>query len=90
MMTSSNDIQHTEQFLLGSLPPEERLLFQAKLLADPQFRMNMEFQKKTYSLINLYGRKKLKVELEAIHQRIFADPGKMSFSKKILQLFSKS
>jgi hypothetical protein len=90
MMTSPNSIQQTEDYIFGRLAPEDDLLYKARLLTDPQFRMDTKSQKKAYALIKQYGRKKIKAEIEMIHQRIFANPAKNSFHKKITSLFPKS
>jgi hypothetical protein len=89
MMTSPNSIQQTEDYIFGRLTPEDDLLYTAKLLTDPQCRMDTESQRKAYALIKQYGRKKLRAEIELIHQRIFADPTKILFRKKIISLFTK-
>jgi hypothetical protein len=90
MMTSPNSIQQTEDYIFGRLTPENDLLYNARLLMDPQCRMDTASQKKAYILIKQYGRKKLTAEIEMIHQRIFTDPAKISFRKKITSLFTKS
>ena len=90
MRTSLNDIQQAEKFLSGNLLPKDALLFKAKLLMDPLLRLNMYMQEKTYLLIRLYGRKKLKSEIECVHEKFFHDPQKTTFRQKIVQLFPKS
>lgn len=89
MTTSLNEIKTVEDFLNGKLIPEESLLFRAGLLIDPLLRMNVSMQKKTYSLIRLYGRRKLRSEITTIQEKIFNDPANALFKQRIEQLFSK-
>lgn len=86
-MTSFKEIQHAEQYIFGKLNTEERLLFEAQLLINPTFRKNVFFQKKVYNLIKLFGRRKMKHELDTIHDQIFSDPEKTAFQQNILKLF---
>lgn len=41
----------------------------------------------TYAIVKQYGRKKLRIKLEAIHQRLITDPEKISFREKIFRMF---
>lgn len=40
-----------------------------------------------HAVVKQYGRKKLRIRLETIHQNLFTDPGKVSFRDKILRMF---
>jgi hypothetical protein len=90
MKTSRNNSRHIEEYLNGRQTTEDTLVFEANLLVDPMLRMNVFFQKKIYSLINLYGRKKLKAEIEQVHNRLFENPEKIVFQDRIHQLFKES
>jgi len=87
MRTSLNDLRQTENYLHGALSPEESLVFEAHLLKDPVLRLNVYVQQKVYTLLRLYHRKKVKEELEEVHQRIFRDPAKADLQQEIAQLF---
>jgi hypothetical protein len=89
MRTSLNNIKETEDFLSGALQAEETLLFKVRLLLDPALRVNVSIQQKAYSLIRLYGRKKLKAEIESVHENIFNDPTHAKYRREIDQLFNK-
>jgi hypothetical protein len=89
MRTSLNDLKQTEDFLAGKLNPQDSVLLRARLLIDPVLRMNMAIQQKIYSLITLYGRRRLKEEIEDVHLRIFKDPNRAAYREEITQLFSK-
>jgi hypothetical protein len=87
MRTSLNDLKHNEDFLHGSLAPEDAVLVRAKLLIDPVFRMNMALQRKIYALIYGAGRQHVKSEVKAAERKIFQDPYKADYRRKIDQLF---
>ncbi|NUO02362.1 MAG: hypothetical protein HUU01_17285 [Saprospiraceae bacterium] len=87
MMTSRNNTKLIEQYLQGKLPVSRQIAFEARLLLQPKLRMDLYFQKKTYRLVQLYHRKKLKEELETVHQQIFSDPDKVDFQENIYRLF---
>jgi hypothetical protein len=76
-----------ERYMQGELLPAEKLLFEARLVLNPEIRTEIHFQKRVYSLIKQYHRQKLKEELELMHQRIFKDPSKRGFRMKIYSLF---
>lgn len=87
MRTSRNNVPLIERYLQGHLSPSEKLVFEAQLLLQPKLRMDLYFQKKTHRLVQLYHRKKLKAELESVHQQLFNDPDKVVFQETIYQLF---
>ncbi len=47
----------------------------------------IRFQLKAYALIKMFHRKKLKEEIESIHDQLFNDPNKRVFQQNIYQLF---
>ncbi|HYG38099.1 MAG TPA: hypothetical protein VD908_05745 [Cytophagales bacterium] len=88
MRTSLNDIKQIEAHLLSKMSNEDALLFEAQLLLDNQLKENLLWQQKTYALVKLYGRNKLKEELEQVHQQIFNT--QPTFRTRILSFFKKS
>ena len=89
MRASLNKIKENEDFLSGSLKPQDALVFRAKLLLDPLLRMSVSLQKKTYSIVKLCGRRTLIQEINSIQGKIFSDPYRTDFHRKIDQLFPK-
>jgi len=87
MRTSWNNTQRIERYLLGNLSASDKLVFEFQLMLRPKLRKELYFQKKTYQLVQLYHRKKLKEELETLHQQIFDDPDKVVFQQAIYRLF---
>jgi len=89
-MTSWNETQQIEAYIFGIAQPEDVLLFEAKLLLDEELADKVTAQQKTYDAIRQFGRKQLKLEIEAVQQRLFTHPQHHSFSQKIIRLFRKS
>lgn len=87
MKTSWNDTADIEAYLLNRKNPEDKLLFEAKLLLQGGLREKLAWQQQVYDLVNCYSRKKLKEEIEAVHNQLFTDKKHRDFRQKILALF---
>lgn len=87
MRTSLNDIRLAEKHLLKNLEPGESLVFQARLITEPVLRWNVYLLRKVFDVLALRQRKTVKIEIEAIHNRLFTHPAKAEFQRQILQLF---
>ncbi len=79
------DIQETESYLLNQMEAPDKLLFEAKMIIDPERKINMLYQQKTYSVIRWFGRKKQKHCLEAIFDRLMKDE---KFASTINSIFA--
>jgi hypothetical protein len=82
-----NDIRLAEKHLQETLQPGESLVFQARLITEPVLRWNVHLLRKVYDVLALRRRNNVKIEMEAIHRRLFTHPAKADFQKQILQLF---
>jgi hypothetical protein len=89
MMTSWNETEQIEMHLSGRLDTGNALVFEARMMLDPELSDKVAWQQKTYGIIQIYGRKQLKMEIEAVHQNLFTQPEHSSFSQKIRRLFTK-
>ncbi len=89
MQTSSIETQQIEACLLGKQQPEESLLFQARLILQPELTETMQWQQNTYRLIHLYGRQQVKTELKAVENLLFNDSAYNKFKQKIIKLFNR-
>ncbi|MEO6151405.1 MAG: hypothetical protein ABIN95_07130 [Mucilaginibacter sp.] len=87
MRTSLNNIQLTEEYLFGLLPAGDKLLFDANRLLNTELDNNVSAQQQTYILVQQYGRKQLKAEMETVHRQLFTQPRHYSFAQSILRLF---
>lgn len=87
MKTSSNNTYLIEQYLEGKMSPLDKLMFETKMLVNRDLRKDLYFQQKTYHLIKMYHRKKVREDLELLHQHIFSDPTKIKFQQRILNIF---
>jgi hypothetical protein len=89
MRTSLNEIKAIDDHVLKLAPPDEALLFEAKLIINPALYEQIVLHKQTLSLVKQYGRNNLKAEIEAVHQKLFGQPEHESFRQKIMRLFGK-
>jgi len=88
MRTSLIETEQIEAHLLHLSEPGDTLVFEARLLLDPELHEKMQWQQEAYRMVKLYGRDQLKKEIEAVHQKLFTQPEHLSFSQKIRRLFT--
>jgi hypothetical protein len=88
MRTSISNIIRTERFLLGECPPSEKLAFESRLLLDSELRSDTHFHQMVHRLVKLYHRRKLRREVDALHERLFGSPEKKEFRDSIVKLFN--
>ncbi len=60
-------LTETEAYLLGHMPEPERLLFEAKMLADPALQGAVQDQRRAFLMIRWYGRDLQRERLSAIY-----------------------
>jgi hypothetical protein len=89
MRTSLNDIQQIDDYLLQYAGKADRALFEARLLLQPALQENLAWQQKTYDIIKQYSRRRLKEEIDSVHQHLFTEPEHIPFCRKIMAIFSK-
>lgn len=87
MRTSLNETKRVDDYLEGHMATPGRLLYEAHLVLDPPLAETTHWQKKVYELVRLYGRKKLREDLEAIHRKLFTAPGHQTFKESVISLF---
>jgi len=87
MMTSWNETEQIEAHIFGSADTGNALVFEARMLLDPALHDKVLWQRKAYEMIGHYGRKQLKLEIDAVHQQLFTQPEHISFAQKIRLLF---
>lgn len=89
MRTSLNKIKAIDDFLSGSMMPEDSLLFEANMLLDRGLVTDMRHQENTYAMIRQYGRQKIKEEIAAVQTKLAAAPQHQGFIQRIALLFKK-
>jgi hypothetical protein len=87
MKTSLTDVARTEKFLLGELSPEDSVVYQARCLVNDDLRRDAFFHKMVHSLIRVFHRKRLKAEVQEVHDKLFNDPANAHFQQKVTKLF---
>jgi hypothetical protein len=89
MTTSLQEIKKIERYILGQMPIEEKLVFEAQVLTNPVLKEGVFLQRLTYHIVKLYNRRKLKRQLENLHHKLLEDPTKEDFRKSIRQSFNQ-
>lgn len=88
MRTSLNKLQEIENFLMQKADTGDALVFEARMIVDNELAAEVAQQRDTYTVINQYGRRKLKAGLEAAHQQLFSLPKYQRFKERILAMFN--
>lgn len=78
-----------EQYCLGVLSPEEKLMVEVRQLTDPAFRSLLQAQSDTYALIRMYGREQLQRQIKEVENELFSAAKYSNFRKTIFSIFSK-
>ena len=89
MRISLNNIREIESYIDGTMDRNDVVLFEEKMRSDSLLQLNVSLQEKVLAIVRMYHRKRLKMELEEVHQRIFNDPGKETFKESVMQIFRK-
>lgn len=89
MKTSWNELRLSEDYLSGKLHPEERVLFEARLLIEPGLEDELYWQRRTYGLVRAYGRQELRNQIRSIEKELFEAPEHSSFTQWIKRFFTR-
>jgi hypothetical protein len=84
-----NNIKEIDDHVLGLTTPQDNLLFEAKMILNPELGLDVAWHRQTLTLVQQYGRKKLRADIEAIHQQLFSQPEHRSFRQTILRFFKR-
>lgn len=87
MKTSWTKTRAIDRFVNGRSLQPEKLLHEARLLAEPEYAAQLFWQTKTYTLIEKYSRKQLRNELDQIFSRLMNDKKDHTFRRRILKFF---
>jgi hypothetical protein len=87
MRTSLNNIKLIDDYLFNKIPQCDKLVFDARLILNPDLAEGLLWQKQTHTMITNYSRKKLKAEIDHVHEQLFKKPEHKSFRQRILNLF---
>ncbi len=89
MKTSLNETIEIENLLLQQGDTSDRLVTEAKVLSNSEFKEKVQWQSLAYDLVNLYGRDKLLKEIKVIENRLFSTSKYQSFQNQIYSIFKK-
>lgn len=86
MRTSLIELQQIEEYIFNG-KGSEAALNDTSLLTDSDKAEKVMWQKETYNIVQQYGRRKLKLELETIHRKLFTESRYSKFRRQIMRLF---
>ena len=76
-----------ERYIEGTMDRNDAVLFEEKMRSDSLLRMNVSLHEKVLAIVRMYHRRKLKIELQEVHHRIFNDPAKVTFRERMMAIF---
>lgn len=82
-----NDALAIDNYLMYRLAPDMRLLFEARLLLEPELKLRLHSQKEVMAIAERYGREQLRQHIQAAEARVFVQPRFSDFQNRIKQLF---
>ncbi|MEL7004888.1 MAG: hypothetical protein AAFN93_19430 [Bacteroidota bacterium] len=89
MRTSLIEVQEIENFLMSRGEVSNRLLTEAKIMLDEEFKDKAKWQSKTYDIVRQYGREKLRQEIKEAEQQVFNSNRYRSFQHLIVSIFKR-
>lgn len=89
MMTSLTETAQIDAYISGTLQGGDALLFEARMILDTGLNDKARWQQKAVSLVQLYGQKQLRQEIEDVHRQLFTLPEHAGFGNKIRRLFAR-
>lgn len=91
MRASLSKIALIDKFLFDRdrMSPSERMLLESYRILESEFDLEIENQKKSIRLVLKSARRKLKEEIEGVHNELFHPNSKNAFQTEVFQLFQK-
>ncbi|WP_345954690.1 hypothetical protein [Mucilaginibacter sp. PAMB04168] len=89
MKTSATETRLIDSYLLGQMPPADKLVFDAKLMLCPELQQTADCQQKVHQLVKLRGRQKLKARIQEAEQKVFSQPEYSGFRQRVWRLFNR-
>ena len=71
MRPELENIKLLEAYITGTLPEEQAIDTEIRLLWDGQWQQNLAAQRVSYEALREAGRQQLRLELKAVHTRLF-------------------
>lgn len=68
-----DDVKALDEYLQRRMEPGDRAVLDARFIVQPDLKLDLQAQKKTLQLVNIYGRNLRKQQLESIHQKLIRE-----------------
>ncbi len=89
MRTSATDTRQIDRYMLGQMPADDRLVFEAHTILRPELNDTLQWQAKVHELIRLRGQRALRDQIRSVEHKLFEEPQHSSFRQLIMRLFGK-
>ena len=89
MKTSWNDAQAIADYVLVTGSGEDRTLFEARLILEPELKDSLQSQRAAYNVAAEYGRVKLREEITQVAFELFTAKKHSGFRRMIFSIFNK-
>ncbi len=86
MKRSWNETRWIDRFLLQKLGLSNRNNFHKRIQSDAAFAQKVEWQQKTYQIIRISGRRKLKKEIQQIEAHLLGSNGDQKLKNQIYNI----
>lgn len=87
MRTSLIEIEQIENWLLKKGDIQNRLVTEARVLSNAEWKNLSQWQAESYELIRHYGREKLRQEIKEVERQLFHSEKHTPFQKLIHSIF---
>lgn len=79
-----HEVQIIDKYLLNTMSHTSRLVFQARMLLQPELKEKVRWQRKAHAFLQWASRRSKKEELASIYTRLMEDA---SFNTQITSIF---
>ena len=85
MRKQLHEVQDIDRYILHTMTGADRLVFQARMLLQPELKERVGWQRKAHAFLQWASRKEKKEELTSLYTRLMNDA---SFHRQITSIFS--
>lgn len=85
MRKSLHEVQEIDRYIFRRMTRTDRLVFQARMILQPELKEKVRLQKKAHAFLRWCSRKEKKDELTTLYHRLMSDT---AFQTTIRSIFS--
>lgn len=84
-----NEIREIDDYLRGSLSPEDATVMNARLLLNPALRLKCAAQQKLHAVVRAFARKTMRRELQVRFDEMINEPANAALRREIVDNLKK-